>query len=392
MRDEFLLETHLTEALRSVLKVVDEANGLPNWCYTSENGFIAERDTVFSSTWTAIGFAHQVAEKGMAVPVTFMGLPLLMIGGRDGEVSVYQNVCRHRGMILLEEPTLLKTTITCPYHGWCYGIDGRLRGTPHVGGPGENAHPVIERPDLGLIPVRSHVFMGVVFVNLDGNAPSFDEATAGLRSQWSDFVDRPITFGGDDSFFRLELETNWKLAVENYCESYHLPWVHPSLNTYSRLEDHYNILDDDFSGQGTLVYNPVLSEDGRAFPLFDDLPDKWDTAAEYIALYPNALLGVHKDHTFAIVIEPISPSKSVEHIALFYPDEAAAGDDHADLRATNTDLWKTVFKEDIFVVEGMQRGRAARDFDGGRFSPPMDCATHAFHAWVAKRLLDGMVQ
>ncbi|MEM6667449.1 MAG: SRPBCC family protein, partial [Pseudomonadota bacterium] len=255
--------------------------------------------------------------------------------------------------------------------------------------PGENSHPVIERPDLGLIPVAHHVFMGVIFVNLDGKAPPFDTAHAKLRAHWADFVDRETYYSGADSTFTLELATNWKLAVENYCESYHLPWIHPSLNTYSRLEDHYNIVEDDaFSGQGTTVYNPVLSDDGRAFGTFDGLPANWDKAAEYIALYPNVLLGVHKDHTFAIIIEPVAPDRSVENIAIFYAKPDALDDEHIEMRAKNTALWKTVFEEDIIVVEGMQKGRAAPNFDGGRFSPPMDCATHAFHAWVATRLLE----
>ena len=50
-------------------------------------------------------------------------------------------------------------------------------------------------------------------------------------------------------------------------------------------------------------------------------------------------------------------------------------------------MWKEVFEEDIFVVEGMQSGRAASRFDGGKFSPVMDEATHAFHRWVAERFL-----
>jgi hypothetical protein len=56
------------------------------------------------------------------------------------------------------------------------------------------------------------------------------------------------------------------------------------------------------------------------------------------------------------------------------------------LRMRNTQLWKTVFEEDIFVVEGMQKGRHATGFDGGRFSPVMDSPTHCFHDWVAGKI------
>src|SRR6056300_230136 len=121
---------------------------------------------------------------------------------------------------------------------------------------------------------------------------------ADVIERWAEF-DKPLYHGGADSKFQLKVKTNWKLAVENYCESYHLPWVHPGLNSYSRLEDHYNIENPGvFSGQGTLVYRQLTGEGDRKFPDFDALSDKWDEAAEYLAVYPNVLLGVHRDHSF----------------------------------------------------------------------------------------------
>ena len=224
--------------------------------------------------------------------------------------------------------------------------------------------------------------MDVIFINISGTAAPFEEVHAELIARWSEF-DRPLFHGGADSRFQLELDCNWKLAVENYCESYHLPWVHPGLNSYSRLEDHYHIeLKEKFSGQGTLVYRQLKDEDGLSFPDFDGLSDKWDTAAEYITAFPNVMLGVHRDHTFAIILVPEGPARTVEHIHLYY----ARPDTDPALRERNTTQWKQVFEEDVFVVEGMQRGRHAPDFDGGRFSPAMDGPTHLFHDWVAAQL------
>ncbi len=173
--------------------------------------------------------------------------------------------------------------------------------------------------------------------------------------------------------------------MENYCESYHLPWVHPGLNSYSRLEDHYNIVEPGaFSGQGSVVYNPQLDAT-RKFANFGGLSDKWNTGAEYVALYPNVLLGVHRDHTFAIMLDPQSHDHTIERIEIFYTSEAMCGPDMADLREKNAKMWKDVFIEDIFVVEGMQKGRSASLYDGGKFSPVMDPPTHCFHGWVARR-------
>ena len=98
-----------------------------------------------------------------------------------------------------------------------------------------------------------------------------------------------------------------------------MPFVHPALNSYSRLEDHYNIMDaPNYAGQGTMIYAPQVNDDGRRLPNFDSLSAKWGTSAEYVALFPNVLLGVHRDHFFAIVLTPDGPDKTTEQIELYY--------------------------------------------------------------------------
>ena len=159
------------------------------------------------------------------------------------------------------------------------------------------------------------------------------------------------------------------------------------MNSYSRLEDHYNILDDEiYAGQGSYVFKPQLDKEGRSFPAFEGLSTKWDTAAEYCAFFPNVLFGVHKDHCYAILLIPNGQAKTTERVSIYYADETALSASYAEMRATNTRLWKGIFIEDIDVVEGMQRGRNAPSYDGGKFSPKMDNPTHHFHKWVAGQM------
>ncbi|MEL6913006.1 MAG: aromatic ring-hydroxylating dioxygenase subunit alpha [Pseudomonadota bacterium] len=369
-------------ALDAVRRPIAQANGLPNAHYTDPELFQEEAEATLLSTWSGLAVAADVPRAGDAKPLTFLGIPLLLLRDTAGQVRVFQNICRHRGMILVSEPKRITGAIRCPYHSWCYSTQGALVSTPHVGGPGMNTHEGIDRATLGLIEVRSHVWRDVVFVNVSGDAPAFEEVHADLLHRWAEHA-RPLHHGGPESSFTLDVATNWKLAVENYCESYHLPWVHPGLNAYSRLEDHYHIeAPGRYSGQGTLVYRQFETGDGPAFPDFDGLSEQWDTGAEYIALYPNVLFGVQRDHAYAIVLEPVAHDRTREHVHLYYatPDTKRAN------REKNSAMWREVFEEDVFVVEGMQTGRAAPDFDGGRFSPAMDGPTHCFHDWVATRM------
>ncbi len=369
--------------LSNVRATVDKANGLPNAHYIDPDVFAEEKHALLFSQWAGLAVAADVPEPGDAVPMDFLGMPLVLIRDKDGDVRVFQNICRHRGMILVEEPRKIEGAIRCPYHSWCYSTKGKLVSTPHVGGPGHNTHDAIKRDDLGLLEVRSHIWRDVVFINVSGDAPDFEVVHADLLQRWQDF-EKPLYHGGEDSKFQLDVETNWKLAVENYCESYHLPWIHPGLNSYSRLEDHYHIEEPGrFSGQGTLVYRQLTDDTGAKFPDFEGVGKKWDEQAEYIAVYPNVLLGAQRDHAFAIILEAKSTQQTLEHIHLYYSTpETPDG-----LRKLNSETWKEVFEEDVFVVEGMQKGRHAVNFDGGRFSPVMDSPTHCFHDWVAGKII-----
>jgi phenylpropionate dioxygenase-like ring-hydroxylating dioxygenase large terminal subunit len=368
--------------LAPVRAPLERAHGLPNAHYIDPGVYAEEREALLFSTWAGLAVAAEVPEPGDAKPIDFAGVPLLLVRDREGQARVFQNICRHRGMILVTEPRKIEGALRCPYHSWCYGLDGRLVSTPHVGGPGQNVHPEIKRSELGLVEVASHIWRDVVFVNVDGKAAPFEEYHAKALARWADF-ERPLYHGGPDSQFDLEVNCNWKLAVENYCESYHLPWVHPGLNSYSRLEDHYHIEEPGlFSGQGSSLYRQIKGENGTVFPDFPDLDPKWDTAAEYLGFFPNVLFGAQRDHAYAILLMPQGCDRTLEQVHIYY---ATPKTDEA-LRAKNAVQWKGIFVEDIGVVEGMQKGRHAPGFDGGKFSPAMDGPTHVFHDWAAGRI------
>ncbi len=382
---------HSNGALDAVLKPIERATGLPNEAYTSDEFFVHERDAVFANSWAGLWFASDLSKKGYVKPVEFMGLPLVILRNKRDEIRVFHNVCSHRGMILVHDEMEVQGALRCKYHSWSYSLDGELKGTPHFGGIGQHRAEGFDPCAHGLKPVRAHVWMDVIFINLSGDAPPFDEYVGPLTERWASFLGE-TGYGRLRSAFNgkgmeIGIDSNWKLAVENYCESYHLPWIHPGLNTYSRLEDHYHIMyGDDFGGQGSLAYRPN-DRVGSPLPRFPEWPQDRLEQAEYVAFYPNVLLGIQADHTFTMIIEPVGPARSNEHLRLYYVGDEAVGDEHAASRNATLESWRVVFNEDIDAVEGMQRGRKSPGYRGGVFSPFMDNPTHHFHRWVARRLL-----
>lgn len=378
----------LTE-LDAVGKPITEAMGMPGSAYTDETLFNFERDQVLGKTWAGLAFSSELANNGSLAPVDFMGLPLLITRDREGSMHVFHNVCSHRGMTLVTEPNSQARSIRCPYHSWDYDFNGDLKATPLIGGVGVNQVDGFSGDDNGLKPVRSHIWMGIIFINLSGDAPDFNEFIEPLVQRWEAFVSRSsfnkMHVSPSESSMELTVRANWKLAVENYCEAYHLPWVHPSLNKYSPLSEHYNIVfTEDMSGQGTYAYS--LSEvAGTELPQFEGWPGDKTRHAEYVSLYPNVLLGLQVDHAFAMILQPRSCDSTFEKVQLFYANQEATENRYQACRSLVLASWRQVFGEDVFALEGMQQARHSPGFSGGIFSPVMDVPSHHFHQWVAQR-------
>ena len=381
----------VTTALEKVLRPIDrQPGGLPNEAYLSDAFAEWEHEAILARSWACIGTGRRVPEVGDAKPIEFAGVPLIMLRGKDGAVRVFHNVCSHRGMTLMDKPQRTRGTIRCPYHSWTYDLDGSLRATPMIGGTDKNTCAGFDKAQHGLKPVRTATWFDAVFVNLSGDAPPFESFIAPMAERWKDFEHAPLRHEERDSSFVLDVACNWKLAVENFCEAYHLPWIHPTLNSYSRLEDHYQIAEeqDGYAGQGSTAYQPQLVENANAFPTMPGLPARWQGTAEYVALFPTALFGVHADHAFVGTLMPMGTGRTVEHIDIYYFDDEALDDGCAELRQANTEQWRGIFLEDRFVVEGMQRGRTSPAYEGGVLSPVLERTTHCFYRWMANRLAE----
>ena len=380
------------EKIEAVVKPIEEANGLPNECYTSSEYLGIEREKVFKDKWTVIGVGSSIPMPGDARPYNLLGIPLIILRDKEHRIRVFHNVCSHRGFKLLDKPCSLKNVIRCPYHSWAYNFEGKLVATPHIGGLNVHDSEKFDKSNSNLKEVRSNVWMDIIFVNINNNQLEFNEYIKPLEDRWSKFIFKEdqnlLVNSRDHGYFSLNVKSNWKFAIENYCESYHLPTIHPELNKVSNISDHYHIqgLPNRFAGQGSKKYNQLI-KGNKMFKNFENWPKELSKNSEYIALFPNVMIGLHIDHFYAFWLEPISINETKEHLAMYYVgDNSANGKEFETMRKENKSFWKEVMSEDIKAIEGMQEGRNSPAYNGGNFSPVMDNPTHQFHKWIANNL------
>ncbi|NQW08655.1 MAG: aromatic ring-hydroxylating dioxygenase subunit alpha [Alphaproteobacteria bacterium] len=380
-------DTALSQALRPVFAEPHTARGLPNLCYTDADYHRLEANRLFARDWMCVGVGADIPRRGDAVAVDAAGQPILLVRGKDNAVRAFHNVCRHRGALLVEERHT-GPVIVCPYHSWSYGLDGALVRTPEVGGLGVHTCPSVDKSTLGLLPVRAAMWLDFVFVNLSGTAPPLDEVVAPLADAWRDYATDRLVHGAS---WGLELQANWKLAIENYLECYHLPWVHPTLNSYSPLDLHeLEFFGDRFFGPITKAYRADLPPE-LTLPTFPGLSEARWLKGEYPVAFPNLLLGIQRDQLFGIIVDPLATDRTRERVHLYFVDDGAARSEveQARIETAKTAMiadWKSVFEEDVHIVERMQRGRANSQFDGGKLTALHDRCTRRFMQLVADGL------
>jgi choline monooxygenase len=357
--------------------------GLPAEAYTSTQYFQHERATVFSQYWVCVGLGSDVPNPGDVYPTEVAGMPIVLVRDRMGTLRAFHNICSHRGLQLVDKSCNVQGNLRCPYHSWGYKLDGTLKSTPHFGGYYKDSYEGFDRTSKGLSPIRCGQWLDLVFVNLSGDAPPLDEYLAPITARWATY---------DLSLLRREprevsltCNANWKLAVENFSESYHLTWVHPALNSCSRMEDHFSFeAGDTHVGQGSLLYKRGAIE-GRSLPTFPDLETHQKaTVAEYITVFPNLMLGVHPDYFLVFTVNPLSPNETHERMAFYFVGDEAMGPENEALRHLPIDLWQDTNDEDIVMIERMQVGRKSPRFDGGCFSPELEQKVYRFQQMVAK--------
>ena len=138
------------------------------------------------------------------------------------DVRAYHNACRHRGVKLVEGNGNRRTFV-CPFHGWCWGIDGR---NTFVLRPEVFAEHNLRPDDLRLVSVRCELWGGCAWINLDDDAPALRDCIEPFASIYDAWKVESLRVEWWQS---CRLPVNWKLATAAFMEGYHVPQTHPQL-------------------------------------------------------------------------------------------------------------------------------------------------------------------
>ena len=255
---------------------------------------------------------------------------VIVMRGKDGVIRAFAMPAAIAARKLLDGAGTCKGRITCPYHGWSYGLDGRLAAVPS-----EKTFPGIEKAELGLQPVEFEILLGLVFVRICGGGPS-------LAEMWGDFIEvaRPYRLEEMEPVDEPWIDTwqcNWKVAVDNNLENYHVPIGHPG---YHRL------LDSDLIGKinahGVAYSKSVLREKPSAHwaermyqklapEVLTDLPKEVRKTWLFFSMVPNLGIDIYPDSMDVFQILPNTAETCTMRYPIFVRPDAAARDEGAAL-------------------------------------------------------------
>jgi Rieske 2Fe-2S family protein len=353
---------------------------LPGRWYTDPAVFAAEQAAIFESQWCCV-----LRGADLAAPGQFRTVPLgreSVIVARDAGWALHAmlNVCRHRGArVCTEDAGAVRRNFRCPYHGWTYGLDGRLVAAPNLAGLAD-----VDRARLGLRPVALREWLGYVWLCLADEPPPFEALTSQVAGRLGSLA--AIGRYGLDRLalgrrIRYDVAANWKLLVENFMECYHCASIHPELVAVLP-EFARGYAAQYFVGHGAEFADGVagFTVDGRpGFGRLATLAAEQDRRYFAITVRPQVFLNLVPDHVIAQRMFPLAADRTViECDWLFDSGVVAAGQD----LSASVELFDRVNRQDFDAYERCQPSMASRGYAAGGVLVPSEHHLAGFHDWV----------
>jgi carnitine monooxygenase subunit len=338
----------------------DDGWTLPSWTYRDPEFFDVEMTRVMRPSWQVVCHTSDIANTGDWQTLEFLNESIVVIRGDDRQVRAFTNVCRHRGSRLLSEMSGCAKRLTCPYHGWTYGLDGRLLGVP-----GKSDYPGLDMEAHGLVPVELEVWRGFIFVRLAGGGLS----VAAMMAPYEELIER-YRFQELRALGRVTLRpraVNWKNVADNYSDGLHISVAHPGLTRlFGRsygVEAHEYV--DRMWGFIAEQPSPRLSERlyQQMLPRVDYLPEQAQRQWLYFKLWPNVAFDIYPDQIDFMQFLPVSPTSTlIREINYAIPDERR---EMKVARYLNWRINRQVNAEDTALITRVQQGMMSSSFSQG---------------------------
>jgi choline monooxygenase len=343
---------------------LEQAYTIPAAWYVDERIGRLEREQVFAGNWIAVGRTDQAAAVGQFFTIDLAGEPLIVVRGADNQLRAFYNVCRHHAAAVATAPCGVAQHLRCPYHGWTYGLDGSLKGTPEFTGVCN-----FDRADNGLVPVHVGIWESFIFVSLAEEPPALQDFLGDLPERLA-----PLGIFGLSFFVRKSytLACNWKVYVDNYLDGgYHIPHLHKGLNS-------------------VLDYTEYTIENGVHYALQSSpMVASQDTSvartrtgdrAYYYWLYPNFMINLYEGVMDTNLVLPLGEEKCVVVFDFYFADSSP------EHNAESVAVSDRVQAEDVDICESVQRGLHSRAYGAGRLSVRRETGEHLFHRLLARDL------
>ena len=315
--------------------------------YTAPERLAREQAALFDTMPFIAAHGSQLPDKGSFLTHDHGERPLLLVRGRDGEVRAFINACRHRGVRLVDGETEgRRTTFTCPYHNWTYGLDGELR---HV--PLEESFKDLDTSCRGLKAMKTEERHGLVWVWPDpAGGPDLDYALSGLGA---DFDAEDLS--GYVLFRQTvrEVKANWKLIIDAFTDGYHVgrlhrdtvgPFFKDSVAATERTGDNIRSL---------VARNELDDVAGLA-------PAQWSArlhATLTHILFPATVTVFHPDYISLLQLFPKAVDRTLALHTVLVPHEPRDEEERAHFQRGFEIIDEGVFTaEDFMICERAQKG------------------------------------
>jgi phenylpropionate dioxygenase-like ring-hydroxylating dioxygenase large terminal subunit len=358
------------------------ARALPAWAYSHPEMTRLEYERILKPSWQIVCHINSIANAGDFITLDIGGDSVVAVRNSQGQIQAFHNVCRHRGARILEGTGNCPGAITCPYHGWSYKLNGDL-----IGMPVRESFPGLDRSQHGLKPVRMAIAFGFVFVNLGGDPPP-------LESIWGSFLDdfTPHQFEAMEPLGPLYIEhwdVDWKVAMDNYLESYHVPIGHPGL--FRMFTPDYDdmacspgvargiswLRDRPSSKWSERMYQQLIGQ------VTADLPQAHRNRWTFYSMLPNLGVDVFPDQMDFFQVLPRGPGKCTIRGGSFARPDARR--EMRVVRYLSARINRQVQREDEFLCKRVQQGLASSSYEPGPLSTLESCMLE-FHELLREKI------